>query len=133
MIRVKFKRVKDLTEGESELKKQKKQKNTEVASMAGSRNTKKCSILGLAKEKSVLSPRDAEVQNGYQNPKITDILKGLPWQEMSSGVEVCGQPGVSLRGSQGNRHPPLSFHPPCSYPCSPLAKPNQKSKGREAY
>ena len=133
MIRVKFKRVKDLKEGESELKKQKKQKNTEVASMAGSRNTKKCSILGLAKEKSVLSPRDAEVQNGYQNPKIADILKGLPWQEMSSGVEVCGQPGVSLRGSQGNRHPPLSSHPPCSYPCSPLAKPNQKSKGREAY
>ena len=76
MIRVKFKRVKDLKEGVS-LKKKKK----EVASVAGSRKTKKCCILELAKERSVLSPRAAGVQNGYQNPKMVDILKGLPWQE----------------------------------------------------
>ena len=76
MIRVKFKRVKDLKEGVS-LKKKKK----EVASMAGSRKTKKCCILELAKERSVLSPTAAGVQNGYQNPKMVDISKGLPWQE----------------------------------------------------
>ena len=101
--------------------------------VAGSRKTKKCSILGLDKERSVLSPRAAGVQNGYQNPEMIDILKGLPWQEMSSGVDICGQPGVTPRGSQGNEHPPLSSHPPHSCQCSPLAKPNQKSEGREGY